>query len=229
MTLVIYKNNTLAADSRSTIGRNQHESNTKCGHCGKDAHLVDDSKGKIVVASKNKAVNFREDRLIALAGSGNTSVIKKLQDVIMSGKDVEEVYQNFLLLSTRDLELAALMLICEKQNYILRVGSEPRKLTVKIHEKSETIMIGAGRYPARSLDHVSGNVLSPMELITLAMGTEDGVGGPVRYVDIIDNQAADIKIFDPEASNVSVDNIKAAFAGIKKMANPKPKAKAKTA
>jgi len=184
MTLIVYKDGILAADTRAThrCGA-QHETN--CAHCGKGATAVNDNKQKITLLSQRKtSVMFRGEKVNAVASSGSVHLINRIQRIITSGKDLEAVYENYLSVFGANEEQngsSTTVLICETHNYVVQA---PRKgeLEVEQIEKDKFITIGSGTDGAVWVKTLHPHLSAP-SIINVVMHKSVGVGGEIDFID----------------------------------------------
>ncbi len=186
MTLVIYKNGTIAADTRTSINCS-HREGSQCAHCGKDTESVRDTSQKIKLGFGKK---FRGETIIAMGSSGNTEMIARVRNIMRHNLDIEEVYKHYQILhgtqQTNPLR-CTFMFICETNNYTVSIP-EKGELLVKQHPKDKPLFIGSGQTAARTFDDVTN--ASACILINLVMAKETSVGGEIDYIDTKAEQVA---------------------------------------
>jgi len=188
MTLIVFKDNVLAGDSRSTrsippeVGGEPYT----CGHCSKPASVVRDATDKLVLMRSKHKPSFRGDKILAFAAAGETSIIANMRSIIRYGKNIEEVYENYRsILGTfeENKTTCTMLLVCENKNYTIRIPKKG-KLIVKEYEKKDFIAIGSGQVAAQWINRLIPNITAPL-IINMVMveGVEVGVGGDIRTID----------------------------------------------
>lgn len=191
MTLIVFKDNVLAGDSRSTrsmpadVGGDPYT----CGHCSKPASVVRDATDKLVLLRSKHKPAFRGDKILAFAAAGETSIIANMRSIIRYGKNIEEVYENYRSIHgtfEENKTTCTMLLVCENKNYTVRI---PRKgkLIVKEYDKKDFIAIGSGQVAAQWINRLIPNIPAPL-IINMVMieGVDVGVGGDIRQIDFND-------------------------------------------
>jgi hypothetical protein len=185
MTLIVYKDGVLAADTRATHHCSSHN-DTNCAHCGKKATAVNDTEQKISLTVGRKAIaTFRGEKVLVMASAGHVGWLNRIQRIISSGKNLEEVFENYLSVNGTNSERdgnCMTVLICETSNYSIRV---PRKgsLVVEKVEKDKFILIGSGAEAASWINRLLPHLTAP-QIVNLAMHKEVSVGGEIDFVDL---------------------------------------------
>lgn len=199
MTLIIYKNNVLATDSRKTM--TVVEKNNKCCiKCNHPANIgVDDTINKIVAVPKHSNIKFRNSKILAIGGSGDSPLILLFQRHLINGRNIESMFENYCALTTTPPKIASILIVTEKNVFVLRTydpdeSSDAKKrirnFFISTSSRTDTVMIGSGRGDARAIDIYSDKVLSGPELIYHVKLMNDTVGGPIKFVTFKDNQAS---------------------------------------
>lgn len=213
MTVIIYKDGQLAADSRESTRLIEHK-NCHCIKCGASVEegVVCDIVEKIQVVPKDKVYMFHNTRVLAYAGSGDTHSIAKLQKVIENGWDIIQAYQHFNALSTSNMKSCRLLLVGEHDNRIVKISEEG--LSSVTYLKTQTLQIGSGEWEAKFYRHITEDRLTASEYIHLVKDLDDSVGGNIRFVNIDGTNVSEIKTFDPSSMIVTNSSIQKAIAGI---------------
>jgi ATP-dependent protease HslVU (ClpYQ) peptidase subunit len=203
MTLVVYKNNMLAADTRATHNCTSTRNNT-CAHCGEKAISVNDNKLKIHVFVGKREINFREDKLLAMASAGEAELINRIQRMIGYGKNIEEAYKNYLDIHGQHNDnktTCTSILVGVNKNYILQI---PKRGDLVVEEKSkdEFLAIGSGSHSAQWINKLLP-YLDASAIINLAMHDDLSVGGNIQRIDftqpVTEQMFATAEKLDPQS------------------------------
>lgn len=196
MTLVVYKNKMLAADTRASLSATLFDNNDKCSSCGKDAHVVDDTAKKIMLPPSDKEIKFRGSRVLAVGQAGNQALSIRLRDALMAGEDIEEIYRHYQIIhgpSAENKVTSSFLICCDDVNYGVRIPSKG-KLEVSKFTLDKIAAIGSDLKVVEWLD-----VLVPTStastLINLVMAKNKSVGGPVHEVNLADT-APEVKVVE---------------------------------
>ena len=188
MTLVVYKNNILAADKRQSTFCG-HQKSGRCANCGEKSTSVNDSVFKIRLGTKNS--KFRGQAVLAYSAAGDAELLRRISGLVSHGANIEEAYETYLKIAgpAERNTSCTLMLICETKSYIVVVpGKGP--LHIDEYERDQPLYIGSGSRAAQALDKALDP--TPAELINMVMAVDKGVGGDVEYIDLSANGSRDI-------------------------------------
>jgi hypothetical protein len=211
MTLIIYKNGILAADSRGTSTLTKSNNVHTCGHCGEAARLVDDSANKLTLIKPEEDIMFRGDKLRGIGRSGFRPLSERLIKIIMSKKDVEAVYNDYLLVVGKDNVTdnnAGLLLVGEESNYLVSANAKG-ELSVEVCEHSKFLAIGSGVEVAEWLNLLMPTT-DPAVIINMVMLKEKYVGGDIKVLDF-NKENPTLMVLDKQDPKVLVDYHKNIF------------------
>ena len=182
MTLIVYKPGVLAADSRMSSRLSDARECTTCPNCNEKAEmLVTDDRDKIVLIDKNKEYRFLEDRIKAYACSGSVKVSDIVKKLIDDGEDIVETFKAFTKFNLDTAyPVSTILMVGEK--FIYRFYLSGKGIRVVKSSLEKTVMTGGGKEGAGWIEHLTGGILSPMDLIVHVKAKDDSVGGPVKYV-----------------------------------------------
>lgn len=187
MTLVIYKNNIIAADSRGTIKMERVQGN--CVHCDTPVEkAVNHDKNKIRLITKE--IQYRGSKVLAVAGSGNAGFTTAMINFLIDGEDIHRIFKQHCSLLKEEPLTAAFLIVTVDEVHILRTYNPKETSKRRIRDffaesfkRHETAMIGSGAYEARILDKFTNSELSATELIELTKEHNDSVGGNIYFHD----------------------------------------------
>jgi hypothetical protein len=232
MTLVVYKDGVLAADSRGTVMGDIFDEHDRCAHCGEEAHIVNDTGNKITLAPADKEIKFRGSKVLAIGQAGNKMLSQRIVGMIMKGKDLEEMFANYIAFHTTHhdhRQTSSFLFCCEKENYTVHM---PKKgnLVIERHELGKVIGIGANVKVAEWFSEVIPSA-TPSHLINLIMAKNKGIGGPVLEVDLkqAERKIQKVEIKDPTALMKEITNIFTIGIEAKVAAEKKPASRRKSA
>lgn len=179
MTTCAYDGQYLATDSRSTNGMASRKS-YKCSHCGEESQRVNDEAIKIYGDFADK--KYRDELIYAVAGSGSSSDISKVVDLIQKGENLDEIYRVLqVVMDHRPAFDASFIIVTEKSVFVLKNNQDTKKVAVKRHERNEKVAIGSGstaaRFAMKSLNMTS------MEAVMASTIGDEHTGGNIRWVD----------------------------------------------
>lgn len=219
MTLVVYKNHVIAADSRGSVTNNIPKGS--CAHCSNEVgRIVNDAKDKIKV-SLTDDINYRGSKVLAIAGSGSSSFTAGMKTELLKGSDIESLFTlHCRLLGDSPPATASLLIVTESNVFVLRTydpegrsRTKIRKYHITTHELNETVMIGGGREQGEVIDNITGKLLHPAEIIELVKESNQSVGGPVFYHNLKHNRVDQHK-FDPQTARFTKSKILEAIESI---------------
>lgn len=230
MTLVVFKNGVLAADSRSgTTLRSPTTANACCPKCEERIDkVVKDEKVKIRLLN-NKNYKFRGDIIRAYAAAGNVPQIDRFNDLIDAGKDIDESFEVFKLLYTgSDAVVVSLILVGTDHLWTIRFSLGSRRANMEVTKTNfqPYVSIGSGGTGASWINHFAGGSITAQEVVMLVKQNEHTVGGSIHYVNfnVEEANAYTIRTFDESTSPYTLENIYDALAGIRNVKTPsKPK------
>lgn len=187
MTIVIYKNNVLATDSRIS---NTAIADHRCRGCPECNAIVDrlvaDDKCKINLIDKEKEYFFRNDRILAYAGAGEVATIDAFKNIIDQGMDIEETFKSFSMLHVGSGRPNMSMLLVGVLS-VWGIYIEKRdKLELRVKQttrEGKPLIIGSGYNGYEWVNHLTGGVLSPPDMISIIKTREKTVGGDIHYID----------------------------------------------
>jgi hypothetical protein len=186
MTLVVYKNNILAADTRTSTRTLAHHKN-HCAHCGGANKPVNDDTNKIMLVrsrDENKKSTFRGDTILAFAGAGNCDLLGRIKRIIRMCWNLEEMYTSYMMIhgsAEEKKHTCTVILICEKKNYVIvlpKVGG----LEVTEHTRDEFLAIGSGSHSAKWINNLLPTANAPY-IVNMAMYKDTSVGGDIHFAD----------------------------------------------
>jgi hypothetical protein len=185
MTLIVYKNNMLAADTRGTFSHSHRESGETCAHCGEVAQVVDDKGNKITFPSPDKDLKFRGSKILAIGQAGNRSLSKRLVALIMEGKDLEEAYRNHMAFhgpAAEHSQTSSFLICCEDANYVVRI---PKKGNLEVEKGAKDGFVAIGACPdvADWLNTLMPDA-SAAAIINLVMAKDKSVGGLIHEINL---------------------------------------------
>lgn len=191
MTLIVYKPGMLAADSRMSSKHTEGKECISCPKCNeKTSMLINDDRNKITIIPKNKKYIFEDDRILAYSAAGNVRVSTIMKKIIDAGEDLKEVVEAFIKFNIdSDYPFAVVFMVGEKFTY--RVSVSGKGFRIVKNELYDPIAIGSGKEGADWVEHITGGILSPIDLIVLVKTLDNSVGGAVTYVDLT---SAELKI-----------------------------------
>lgn len=186
MTLIVYKNKQLAADTRGTLkSTHSNRSIHTCAHCGKPAKVVNDKSNKIHLFD-SEFIRFRGDQILTVATAGNSNLSNRFIKIIEEGKDLEQVYQNYLSVHGDEegrILSCTLLISCKHKNYLFDAGGQNNKLSITEHELDDWLYVGKSSEGAEWISRLMPNLSAAM-IINLAMAVDDGVGGQIEELDL---------------------------------------------
>ena len=182
MTLIVYKNGILAADTRTSVVNRKPDIYT-CGHCGEKEKRVMDSGKKLHVFSADDPVYFKEQRVIAVAIAGLAKKTDALVRLLYAKQDIEDVYKHYLeFQDSPEIGKSSLLIVCENNFFVINaINRDP--LTVEKHPLDENYALGSGSSGAHWL-HTLHPDLPAEIIINLVMAKERSVGGNIEFIDI---------------------------------------------
>lgn len=181
MTLIVFKKNILAADTRTTHMCSAQRNNV-CAHCGKGASSVNEKAKKVHIAKEG--TKFRNDVILAHAAAGDVELINRIRDVLDNKFDIEQIFAGYLAIhgmNTRNSDGCSFLLIGEKKNYTFTISTNGGKLRVIEYTKEQEVFIGSARVAARWVNEITQ--ASAMSIINIVMAKDDSIGGEIDYVD----------------------------------------------
>ena len=207
MTTVIYSAGILAADKRSTTPGRESDKRI-CNYCGTKPTLVSNDTAKINIDFK--CIMFRGEQILAIAGSGKRFSIDKNLKLIRAGENIEEVIRIATLLNqdyAGNHLGCVLLIITTVKGYKLTIGikDEPA-VAIESFELSDTIAIGSGGKVA--LFAVKVLKLSPTDAIKASMTVDEGTGGGIDYISLLDPNFNGVIIYE------SITDVPAAIKAI---------------
>ena len=183
MTLIVYKNGILAADSRTSITRGHGEKNT-CGHCDNPIHEVSDTSEKINVFTDKEAATFRGEKVLAMTGTGSKHLIERLRTLMKTGGDLEASYVSYLAVAGDQTDRSTsctLLFVCAAHCYLVKVPVKGA-LIVTQEPRDKDIVLGSTTKAVEWISYLMKS-LSATQLINVGMAMHKGIGGPIRYVE----------------------------------------------
>lgn len=218
MTLVVYKNNELAADSRGST-----EIERTDGHCAKCSAPVN----KVVVNNKEKIklpqdveVKYMGETVLATGKAGNAHFTTSMINYLFAGKDIHEIYGQHTSLIMGEPLGAVIMIVTSDKVIVLRsynpTGPSKRKMRdfhIQTFGRNETVMIGSGATEGRVIDKLTGGLLSAKEIIELTKEHNDSVGGDVKFHDFTETKKC-MRKFVPENTRFTKSKILEAIKSI---------------
>lgn len=218
MTLVVYKNNELAADSRGST-----EIERSDGHCAKCSAPVN----KVVVNNKEKIklpqeveVKYMGETILAVGKAGNAHFTTSMINYLYAGKDIHEIFGQHSSLIMGEPLGAVIMIITSSKVIVLRsynpAGPNKKKMRdfhTQTFNRNETVMIGSGAVEGRVIDKMTGGLLSAKEIIELTKEHNDSVGGDVKFHDFTESKKC-IRLFMSDKTRFTKAKILEAIKGI---------------
>lgn len=185
MTLVVYKNNVLAADARATVSGSIFDPDDKCVNCGADAHLVDDTAMKITVVPNGKDIQFNGSKVLAVGQAGAQELSKRLVAALLEGKDIKQIYEGYQVIQgpMESKYTSALLICCEDVNYTVRMPPKGNLLIKKL-SKGKMACIGTDLKAVEWINELLPDDTSASAIISLTMLKNKGIGGPINEVNL---------------------------------------------
>lgn len=185
MTLIVYKNRQLAADTR-TRHSCAHTRDTTCGHCGEKAVAVKDNRRKLSLARSNEKTPamFRGEKVLAVSGAGCVPLIDRYKRVLLSGQNLEEVHKSYLSLyghNTINDDTCTILVIGENSNHIIDVRPSG-DLLITQHDQDQFLVLGSGSTAAKWINHLMP-WMNADDIVNMAMEDNVGVGGNIHRID----------------------------------------------
>jgi hypothetical protein len=217
MTLVVYKDGVLAADSRASLLNKRSKPHT-CGHCGNKENLVLDNSNKITLFNGDQPIIFKEQKIIAVAEAGATRRTGTLIALLKAGEDIEVAYNHYLAFhDATDLadsgSSSTLLIVCE-HNFFTVKAIRKEKLAIEKHPLDKYQAIGSGADAANWL-HALNPDLPGTVMINLVMARDESVGGMIQFVDIV-NSPKELMTFMKQEPAELLGKVATAFASATK-------------
>lgn len=210
MTLIVYKPGVLAADSRMSSRLSETRGCNTCPNCNEKAEmLVMDDRDKIVLIDKNKEYRYLDDCIKAYACSGSVKVSDIVKKLIDDGEDIVDAFKAFTKFNLdAAYPLTTVLMVGEK--FVYRFYLSGKGIRVVKSSLDKTVMTGGGKEGAGWIEHLTGGILSPTDLIVHVKAKDDSVGGPVKYVRF-DEEQLKIRTLEKETDRVfDLENIRKA-------------------
>lgn len=184
MTTVVYHNNILAADTRTTRHGNE---DCTCRHCGKEAALVRDNRAKVHLVNNNCV--FMGERILAVGTAGDVVTIDRLLETMRTSPDLQAALENFYQLSHNPTLLRCRLILVTPASVFMIETAEPKSSKGKKHgvnykkfQRDATVGIGSGEMAAVAAIKVYGE--SAIDAISVAAAVDELTGGTnINYID----------------------------------------------
>lgn len=202
MTTILYHNNMLLADSRSS----SKSSHLKCAHCGEKAHGVNDKDTKIRIPEKT--IMFQGEVIRAVTASGNATHAENQINMITSLEDYRTSYNTaFLMVGTAANTInCVLMVVTDKRVHVVRYQEAGLAgLLIDSYGLDETVTIGSGGDAAKTA--IIAYKADAFEAMRVASEVDKSTGGPIRYVDF-SSKDTKLKVLTYEPLEITVPEVK---------------------
>lgn len=172
MTTVVFDGKMLAADTRCS---HDNHGGAACVKCGDRSDRVEDTFEKIFLYPP-QSVKFQGEYVIASTGTGASSVVKALDNVVRKEFDLDTVGCLSRWLSGGDAT-GTLVILTEQNLFTLRLD---QKKFVVVKNEGQTYCGGSGKNAAAlTLKMMDGNAI---EAVAAAAQVDVGTGGEIRYI-----------------------------------------------
>lgn len=202
MTTILYHNNMLLADSRSS----RKCAHLKCAHCGEKAHDVNDKYAKIRIPEKT--IMFQGEAIRAVSGAGNANHTENQINMITSLEDYRAAYvAAFLMVGTvANTIRCTLMVVTDKRVHVVRYKEAGLAgLLIESYGLDETVAIGSGGEAAKTA--VIAYKADAFEAMRVASEVDKSTGGPIRYVDL-SSKDTKLEVLTYEPLEITVPEVK---------------------
>lgn len=186
MTTILYHNNMLLADSRTSRKPSESTGSRaifKCVHCGEKPHTVRDNASKIRVPIKS--LKFRGELIRAVAGCGDSLAMSNQLAALTEMEDYEAAYTNAWRIagSAKGSLRCRIMIVTEKQVHVINYEEDGLGgLIVDSYPLTETVTIGSGSVAAKTA--ILAYNADAFEAMRVAGIVDKATGGAIRYVDL---------------------------------------------
>lgn len=189
MTLVVYKNKKLAADTRTTHSCSTHVGQ-KCAHCGEDASAVNDGAIKIYRTNAKHQPKFRDDEIVAYGSAGDVAFIDKIRPILRRGSmNLEDAFNMYKAINPRarhgsreNTQSCTFLLVGKKLVYRVRM-STGNQFDVDDFPLDGFVAIGSGTTAAGWINRLVPT-LDADSIINLVMAHGTDVGGNIDVIDL---------------------------------------------
>lgn len=200
MTTILYHNNTLLADSRTSRKASEGEGSDpamKCVHCGEKAHNVRDNKIKIRIPQRT--IKFRDEVIRAVAGAGEVVALENQLNSITTLEDYQAAYTAAFLMvgSAPGTIRCTLLVVTDKHVHVIHYRNNGLSgMHVDRHSLDETVAIGSGAVAAKTA--IIAYKVDAFEAMRVASEVDKSTGGPIRYVDFSSKETKlEVRTYEP--------------------------------
>lgn len=183
MTLIVYKDGILAADTR-TSATHAAIKDFSCAHCNNLSKPVRDRQATSKIGKPRKRATglFEGQKILAYGLAGDLEKCIAVDRLLRYGEDLKIAHEHYTKLhnprDTQDYSCTAL-LVCSDNVFVVNI---PARGVLKIDKqpRSAFVTIGSGRQGAQWINHLLPK-LSAVNIINLVMAKDMSVGGEIDY------------------------------------------------
>jgi hypothetical protein len=184
VTLIIYKNNTLAADTRGTLQDPHAPHGLKCAHCNEPAFDVIDNSDKLVLIPVDKEIRFQGSKVLAIGQAGNRELTKRLINLVLKGDDLQDAFRAYAAFhGNTEHRVTGSLLFCTVDGPYMFDMQKKGAPIIKKYAKGDFITMGSARHVAEWLNALIPDA-SASHLINLVMARDKTVGGIIHEIDL---------------------------------------------
>lgn len=180
MTTVVFDGITLASDSQTTASLTRSLTSQHCPGCDEPLNKMHSFRNKLVIGYR-KQITFRDEIVIAYAGSGSVGMIKALGHALEKGIALQEVAAMVNMVSGRLNEHngqgdASLLIVGQKT--VWRVNVERNSTAIEKITKFPVAIGSGGKLALMGINRLGFNSVGG---IACAIDGDDASGGNINY------------------------------------------------